>query len=86
MTGQVAEHIVITFKLRRQEYPRLFGNLAGIAKGPARAARLKALVVQGFSAEQALPGASAGPRQGNESPPKHQEGLFDDLIAGSMES
>ena len=48
------EEIVIQYRLRRDEYPRLFADLAARKKGIPRASRLKVLVLRGFDLEGTL--------------------------------
>ncbi len=48
------EEIVIQYKLRRDECPHLFADLAARRKGIPRASRLKVLALRGFDLESAL--------------------------------
>lgn len=48
------EEIVIQYRLRRDEYPRLFADLAARKKGIPRASRLKVLALRGFDLEGTL--------------------------------
>ncbi len=48
------EEILIQYRLRRDECPRLFADLAARRKGIPRASRLKVLALRGFDLESAL--------------------------------
>ena len=78
--------IVVYYKLRQDECPGLFQDLAAVPKGQPRANRLKGLVMSGFSFErltrgnaeqQALPAAPQPSRSGTS--------ILSDLIEGKVE-
>ncbi len=81
-----ADAIVIHCRLRRDECPLLFANLAAVPKGPPRASRLKVLVLSGFSFERLIrgnaeqPALSAAPQ-----PSRSDTSVLSDLIDGKVE-
>jgi uncharacterized protein YerC len=56
-----ADEIVIYYKLRQDECPGLFDDLATIPKGQPRASRLKVLVLMGFDAGTPMKGNAGQP-------------------------
>jgi len=79
------EEVIITYRLRRDEYPQLFANLAAIHKGPPRAARLKALVTQGFTTERKIPEPSDESAIGTPRVAQLGRSVMDDLLDGKTE-
>lgn len=79
------EELLISYRLRRDEFPQLFANLAAVPKGPPRAARLKALVTQGFAAEQKIAEPSDESAIGTACPPQLGRSFMDDLLDGKTE-
>jgi hypothetical protein len=79
------EELLISYRLRRDEFPQLFANLAAVPKGPPRAARLKALVTQGFAAEQKIAEPSDESAIGTACPPQLERTFMDDLLDGKTE-
>lgn len=85
MMEDAADEIVIHYRLRRDECPFLFANLAAVPKGPPRANRLKALVLRGFVAET-LPRESGQPTSPATPQPTHSNtSILSDLIEGKVE-
>ncbi len=52
MIAERADEIVIYYRLRQDECPGLFENLAAVPKGQPRASRLKVLALRGFNADR----------------------------------
>lgn len=49
--GDGADEIVIHYRIRREECPSIFADLAAVPNGPARGNRLRCLALRGFDAE-----------------------------------
>ena len=81
-----ADAIVIHCRLRRDECPLLFANLAAVPKGPPRASRLKVLVLSGFSFERLIRGNAEQPASAA-APllPPSRTSILSDLIEGKVE-
>lgn len=82
------EEIVIQYKLRRDECPALFEDLAARKKGLPRAGRLKVLVLRGFDVERSSGGDRRESRQNAGAPPETPSmrgNILSDLIEGKTE-
>ena len=81
-----ADAIVIRCRLRRDECPFLFANLAAVPKGLPRANRLKVLTLRGFDAEAMVRGNAEQPAlPATPQPSRSDTSILSDLIDGKVE-
>lgn len=86
MKGNQTEEIVIRYRLRQDECPSLFEDLAAVPKGLPRANRLKVHALSGFNAERLIsrsteqPALPAAPQ-----PSRSDTSILSDLIEGKVE-
>jgi hypothetical protein len=86
MMEDEADAIVIRCRLRRDECPSLFANLAAVPKGPPRAKRLKVLTLRGFDAEAMMRGNAGQPALAATSQASSSHtSILSDLIEGKVE-
>ena len=78
--------IVVYYKLRQDECPGLFQDLAAVPKGQPRANRLKGLVMSGFSFERLTRGnAEQQALAATSQPSSSNRSILSDLIEGKVE-
>lgn len=86
MKGNQADEIVIRYRLRQDECPSLFEDLAAVPKGPPRASRLKVLTLRGFDAEAMRRGNAGQPAlPAAPQPSSSNRSILSDLIDGKVE-